>query len=185
MSLGESAGILVLEEMDRARRRGARIHAELLGYGAACDAHHVTAPDPTGDGAARTMRAALARSRVSAGEIDYISAHGTATPLNDVAETRAIHSVLGPRARQVPVSSVKAMVGHCLGAAGAIEAVALVQTLRDGILPPTIGYETPDPACDLDYVPNVAREASVRTAISNSFAFGGNNGAIVARRFDG
>ncbi len=184
MSLGEGAGILVLEELERARRRGARIHAEWSGYGAACDAHHVTAPDPTGDGAARTMRAALSDARVPAEEIDYISAHGTATPYNDEVETRAIHEVFGARAREVPISSVKSMVGHCLGAAGALEAVALVQTVRDGILPPTIGYETPDPACDLDCVPNVARRKDVRAALSNSFAFGGNNGAIVIRRFE-
>ena len=185
MSLGEAAGILVLEEWDRARRRGARIHAEFLGYGAACDAHHVTAPDPSGDGAARTMRAALEDARVAPGDIDYVSAHGTATPFNDEAETRAIHAVFGPHARRLPVSSVKSMVGHCLGAAGAIEAVALAQTIRDGVLPPTIGLSDADPQCDLDYVPNTARRCSVRTALSNSFAFGGNNGAIVLRRFEG
>jgi len=151
----------------------------------ACDAHHVTAPDPSGDGAARTMRAALEDARVAPAEIEYISAHGTATPFNDEAETRAIHSVFGPRAPEIPVSSVKSMLGHCLGAAGAVEALALVLTVRDGILPPTIGLDTPDPECDLDYVPNVAREKRVRTALSNSFAFGGNNGAIVVRRFEG
>lgn len=185
MSLGESAGILVLEEMDGARKRGARIHAELLGYGAACDAHHVTAPDPSGNGAARTMRAALRDARVDPETVDYVSAHGTATPFNDEAETRALHAVFGDRAWAVPASSIKSMVGHCLGAAGAIEAVALVQTVRDGVLPPTIGLDDPDPLCDLDYVANTARERRVRTAISNSFAFGGNNGAIVVGRFEG
>ena len=182
MSLGECAGILVLEDMGRARARGARIHAELLGYGAACDAHHVTAPDPSGDGAARTMRAAMEDAGVGVDAVDYISAHGTATLFNDEAETRGVHGVFGARARKIPISSVKAMVGHCLGAAGAIEAVALVQTVRDGILPPTIGLLHSDPACDLDYVPNEARRADVRIGLSNSFAFGGNNGAIVVGR---
>lgn len=184
MSLGEAAGILVLEDMERARRRGARIHAELLGYGVACDAHHVTAPDPSGNGAARTMREALRDARVDPERIDYVSAHGTATPFNDEAETRALHAVFGERASRVPASSIKSMVGHCLGAAGAIEAVALVQTVRDGILPPTIGLDERDPLCDLDYVPNTARETPVRVALSNSFAFGGNNGAIVVGRYD-
>ena len=184
MSLGESAGILVLEEMERARRRGARIRAELLGYGAACDAHHATAPDPSGDGASRTMRAALEDAGLSPDGIDYISAHGTATQYNDEAETRAIHDVFGARAREVPVSSIKSMVGHCLGAAGAIEAVALVLTVEKGILPPTAGLREPDPECDLDYVPRQARPWPVRAALSNSFAFGGNNGAIVVGRAD-
>lgn len=182
MSLGESAGILVLEDMERARRRGARIRAEILGYGAACDAHHATAPDPSGDGASRTMRAALADAGLSPDGIDYISAHGTATQYNDEAETRAVHSVFGSRARSVPISSIKSMVGHCLGAAGAIEAVALVLTVERGILPPTAGLLEPDPYCDLDYVPNTARERPVRAGLSNSFAFGGNNGTIVIGR---
>ena len=185
MSLGEGAGILVLEDMERARRRGARIRAELLGYGAACDAHHVTAPDPSGDGASRTMLAALQDAYVSADRIDYISAHGTATQFNDEAETRAIHHVLGARAPEVPVSSIKSMVGHCLGAAGAVEAVALVLTVETGILPPTAGLRDPDPDCDLDYVPVKARAWPVRAALSNSFAFGGNNGAIVVGRYEG
>src|SRR4029078_2878987 len=132
---------------------GARIRAELLGYGAACDAHHVTAPDPSGDGASRTMQAALAAAGISSDYIDYIPAHGTATLYNDEAETRAIHRVFGARARTLPVSSIKSMVGHCLGAAGAIEAVALVLTVEKGILPPTVGLRDPDPECDLDYVP--------------------------------
>jgi len=182
MSLGEGAGILVLEDMERARSRGARIRAELLGYGAACDAHHVTAPDPSGDGASRTMRAALDDAGLSADAIDYISAHGTATQYNDEAETRAIHRVFGARARSIPVSSIKSMVGHCLGAAGAIEAVALVLTVEKGILPPTVGLRDPDPDCDLDHVPGAARPWPVRAALSNSFAFGGNNGAIVIGR---
>ena len=184
MTLGESAGILVLEDMARARGRGARIRAELLGYGAACDAHHVTAPDPSGDGASRTMRAALEDAKISADGIDYISAHGTATQFNDEAETRAIHQVFGARAREIPVSSIKSMVGHCLGAAGAIEAVAMVLTVEKGIVPPTVGLRDPDPECDLDYVPGKARVRPVRAALSNSFAFGGNNGAIVVGRVD-
>jgi 3-oxoacyl-[acyl-carrier-protein] synthase II len=183
MSLGESAGILVLEDMERARRRGARIRAELLGYGTACDAHHVTAPDPSGDGASRTMRAALEDAGVAADGIDYISAHGTATQYNDEAETRAIHHVFGARAKQVPVSSIKSMVGHCLGAAGAIEAVALVLTVEQGLLPPTAGLREADPECDLDYVPNTARKAKVNVAVSNSFGFGGQNDTIIVKRF--
>lgn len=185
MTLGESAAILVLEEMEHAKRRGARIHAELLGYGMACDAHHVTAPDPSGDGAARTMREALEDACVAASDIEYISAHGTATPFNDEAETRAIHAVFGARAPEIPVSGVKSMLGHCLGAAGAVEALALVLSVREGILLPTIGLEDPDPECDLDYVPKVARRRQIMTALSNSFAFGGNNGAIVIGRFEG
>jgi 3-oxoacyl-[acyl-carrier-protein] synthase II len=182
MSLGEGAGILVLEAMERARRRGAPVQAELLGWGAACDAHHVTAPDPSGDGAARTIREALADAGVLPEAVDYISAHGTGTPYNDESETRAIHAVFGPHARSLAVSSVKSMIGHCLGAAGALEAVALAQTIRDGWMPPTAGLVHPDPACDLDYVPNVARRGEVRIGLSSSFAFGGNNGAIVMGR---
>jgi 3-oxoacyl-[acyl-carrier-protein] synthase II len=182
MSLGESSGILILEDMERARRRGARIRAEFLGYGAACDAHHVTAPDPSGDGAARTMSAALLDAGLSADGIDYVSAHGTGTQFNDEAETRAIHRVFGARAKDVAVSSIKSMVGHCLGAAGAIEAVALVLTVEKGVVPPTVGLREPDPRCDLDYVPREARVMPVRAALSNSFAFGGNNGAIVIGR---
>jgi 3-oxoacyl-[acyl-carrier-protein] synthase II len=184
MSLGESAAFLVLEEAGRASRRGARIQAEFLGFGMGCDAYHVTAPDPSGEGAVRTMRAALTDARVSPEEIDYISAHGTATLFNDEVETRAIHALFGEQARRLAVSSVKSMLGHCLGAAGAIEALALVQTIRDGVLPPTIGLEHPDPECDLDYVPNVARRCAVRKALSNSFAFGGNNGSIVLARYE-
>ncbi|PYT08687.1 MAG: beta-ketoacyl-[acyl-carrier-protein] synthase II [Acidobacteria bacterium] len=179
MSLGEGAGILLLEEHERARRRGAPIIAEVLGYGLACDAYHPTAPHPQGAGSARAMEEALRRARVDRSRIDYISAHGTGTLVNDEAETRAIHRVFGERARKVPVSSIKSMLGHCLGAAGAVEAVALALTVAEGVIPPTAGWEQRDPACDLDYVPGAARQARIRAALSNSFGFGGNNATLV------
>jgi 3-oxoacyl-[acyl-carrier-protein] synthase II len=175
LSLGEGAGILILEEAGRACRRGARIYAEVLGFGLTADGHHMTAPDAAGQGALRAMQEALKDSRMTPEEVDAINAHGTATPANDLAETKAIKSLLGERAKKVPVSAIKSMVGHCLGAAGAIEAVATVLTIREGRLPPTIHYETPDPECDLDYVPNQSRPMAVGVALSNSFAFGGNN----------
>ena len=179
MSLGEGAGILLLEEHERARRRGAPIIAEVLGYGLACDAYHPTAPHPQGAGSARAMEEALRRARVDRSRIDYISAHGTGTLVNDETETRAIHRVFGERARKVPVSSIKSMLGHCLGAAGAVEAVALALTVAEGVIPPTAGWEQRDPACDLDYVPGAARQARIRAALSNSFGFGGNNATLV------
>jgi 3-oxoacyl-[acyl-carrier-protein] synthase II len=182
LSIGEAAGILVFEERERARRRGAPILAEFLGYGVTSDAYHMTAPDPSGTAGGRTIRAALASARVNASDVDYVNAHGTATPQNDSAETAAIKSALGDRAREIPVSSIKSMIGHCLCASGAIEAVATVLTVRDQLVPPTIHYENADPACDLDYVPNAAREADVRVAISNSFAFGGNSSVVVFGR---
>src|SRR6266545_1343847 len=179
LSIGEAAGILVFEEEGRARRRGAPVVAEFRGYGVTSDAYHMTAPDPSGVAGGRTIRAALASAGVNAEEIDYVNAHGTATPQNDSAETAAIKSALGERARDVPVSSIKSMIGHCLCASGAIEAVATVLTVERGEIPPTIHYENPDPACDLDYVPNEARRARVNVAVSNSFAFGGNSSAVV------
>jgi 3-oxoacyl-[acyl-carrier-protein] synthase II len=182
LSIGEAAGILVFEEFGRARRRGAPILAEFLGYGVTSDAFHMTAPDPSGAAGGRTIRAALASSGVNAQDVDYVNAHGTATPQNDSAETAAIKAALGERARQIPVSSIKSMIGHCLCASGAIEAVATVLTLRDQLVPPTIHYENADPACDLDYVPNISREARVDVAISNSFAFGGNSSVVVFGR---
>ena len=182
LSIGESAGILVFEEAGRARARGAPVLAEFLGYGVTSDAFHMTAPDPSGAAGGRTIRAALACAGVNADEIDYVNAHGTATPQNDSAETAAIKTALGERARQIPVSSIKSMIGHCLCASGAIEAVATVLTLRDQLVPPTIHYENADPACDLDYVPNASREADVEVAISNSFAFGGNSSVVVFAR---
>lgn len=179
LSLGEGAAFLILEEEGHARKRGARIHGELLGYGLSGDGQHMTAPDPEGKGAARAMEGALKDAGVSPEEVGYINAHGTATPANDAAETKAIKTLFGERAGKIPVSSSKSMIGHCLGAAGALEAVAAVLAVRDGRIPPTIHYETPDPECDLDYVPNQAREAAVNVALSNSFAFGGNNTALV------
>jgi 3-oxoacyl-[acyl-carrier-protein] synthase II len=182
LSIGEAAGILVFEEAERARRRGAPVQAVFLGYGVTSDAFHMTAPDPSGAAGGRTIRAALASAGVDPERVDYVNAHGTATPQNDSAETAAIKAALGERARRIPVSSIKSMIGHCLCASGAIEAVATVLTVRDGTVPPTIHYENPDPACDLDYVPNAAREADVRVALSNSFAFGGNSTVVVFGR---
>lgn len=182
LSIGEAAGILVFEEAGRARRRGAPILAEFLGYGVTSDAYHMTAPDPSGSAGGRTIRAALAAAGVNVEDVDYVNAHGTATPQNDSAETAAIKNALGERARRVPVSSIKSMIGHCLCASGAIEAVATVLTVLRGEIPPTIHYENPDPACDLDYVPNEARSARVQVAVSNSFAFGGNSSAVVFAR---
>jgi len=154
-----------------------------MGYGLSGDGQHMTAPDPQGKGAARAMQQALRDAGINSAEIDYINAHGTATPANDAAETKAIKKVLGDKAKTVPVSASKSMIGHCLGAAGALEAVATVLAVRDDRIPPTIHYETPDPECDLDYVPNQAREAFVKAALSNSFAFGGNNTALVFRKW--
>jgi 3-oxoacyl-[acyl-carrier-protein] synthase II len=185
LSIGEAAGILVFEERDRALRRGAPILAEFLGYGVTSDAYHMTAPDPSGVAGGRTIRAALDSAGVNASQIDYVNAHGTATPQNDSAETAALKAALGDRARRIPVSSIKSMIGHCLCASGAIEGVATVLTIRDGVVPPTIHYENPDPACDLDYVPNDARDAFVRVALSNSFAFGGNSSVVVFGAGDG
>jgi 3-oxoacyl-[acyl-carrier-protein] synthase II len=179
--VGEGAGMLVLEDADHARARGARIYAELAGYAATADAFHVTAPPEGGAGAALAMRRALAVAGLQPAEIDYINAHGTSTPLNDRAETEAIKAVFGEHAYRLAVSSTKSMTGHLLGAAGAVEAVFTVLTLVHGIIPPTINLEQPDPACDLDYVPNVARRATVRAALSNSFGFGGQNACLVFR----
>jgi 3-oxoacyl-[acyl-carrier-protein] synthase II len=177
--MGEGAGVLVIESLEHALRRGATIYAELLGYGASSDAFHITAPDEDGMGAALSMQRALDDAGLRAEQIDYINAHGTSTPLNDPIETRAIHTVLGAHALRVPVSSTKSMTGHLMGAAGAVEAIACVQTLLTGTIHPTINYETPDPECDLDYVPNVARTAHPRTALSNSFGFGGHNATLI------
>ncbi len=185
LSIGEAAGILVFEEEGRARRRGAPVVAEFRGYGVTSDAHHMTAPDPSGEAGGRTLRAALRDAGVNAGEVDYVNAHGTATPQNDSAETAALKNALGDRAARIPISSIKSMIGHCLCASGAIEAVATALTVRDGKVPPTIHYENPDPACDLDYVPNEARDLDVRVALSNSFAFGGNSSVVVLARYDG
>jgi len=184
LSIGEAAGILVFEEEERARRRGAPILGEFLGYGVTSDAFHMTAPDPSGVAGARTIRAALDSAGRNPSDVDYVNAHGTATPQNDSAETAALKVALGERAREIPVSSIKSMIGHCLCASGAIEAVATVMTVRERKIPPTIHYENPDPACDLDYVPNEAREGAVTLALSNSFAFGGNSSVVVISRYE-
>jgi 3-oxoacyl-[acyl-carrier-protein] synthase II len=183
LSLGEGAAVLILEEAGRALRRKAGIHAEVCGFGLTADGHHMTAPDPQGGGARRAMEGAVRDGGMQLSEIDYINAHGTATPANDLAETNAIKKLFGEKAREIPVSSIKAMVGHCLGAAGAVEAVATVLSVSGGRIPATIHYETPDPECDLDYVPDHSREKEIRFALSNSFAFGGNNTALVFGRW--
>jgi 3-oxoacyl-[acyl-carrier-protein] synthase II len=183
--LGEGAGVLVLEELERAKRRGATIYAEVIGCGSSFDAYAVTKPDPEGRGAARAMRWALRQARVDPHDVDYINAHGTSTRLNDLMETAAVKRVFGEAARALPLSSIKSMVGHLIGAAGAVEAVALALTLHEGVLPPTINYRYPDPGCDLDYVPNTAREMPLRVGMSTSFGFGGQNAALVMRRFVG
>jgi 3-oxoacyl-[acyl-carrier-protein] synthase II len=180
---GEGAGIIILEELELAMRRGAKIYAELVGYGSNSDACHVT--EPNWETQARCIRLALNDAGISPGDVDYINAHGTSTILNDIAETKAIKAVLGEYSRRVPVSSNKSMLGHLWGAAGAVEAIFTVLTIRDSIIPPTINYDTPDPECNLDYVPNVARKAEVNTALSNSFGFGGANAALVFRKFRG
>ena len=180
--LAEGAGTMVLEALDAAQARGARIYAELLGYGLTADAHHPTAS--SSDGPARAMRLALADAKLTPETVDYINAHGTSTPLNDQHETEAIKAVFGDHARRLAVSSIKSMTGHLVGAAGGVEAIATVLALHHGILPPTINYTTPDPACDLDYVPNQARRVPIRAAMSNSFAFGGTNAILVLGRWE-
>jgi 3-oxoacyl-[acyl-carrier-protein] synthase II len=182
--MGEAGAVLVLEELGHATRRGARIYAELVGYGVSSDAQHLTEPDPTGQSPARAMLMAFADAGVSPDQIGYINAHGTSTPLGDTSETQVIKRALGEHiARKVPISSTKGATGHCLGAAGAVEAIFCTLAIHEGVLPPTINYETPDPECDLDYVPNEAREADVGIAVSNSSGFGGHNASIVLRRF--
>ena len=180
--LGEGAGSVVLEEYDHAKARGARIYCELVGYGVSADAYHMTAPPEDGEGGFRAMRNALKDAGLESGAVDYINAHGTSTPLGDVAETIAVKRLLGERARKVAVNSTKSMTGHLLGAAGGVEAVFSVLAIRDQISPPTINLRTPDPECDLDYVPNVARKMPIRIALSNSFGFGGTNGSLVFAR---
>ena len=180
--MSEGAAVLVLEEMGHAVSRGARIWGEVLGAGASADMYHFTAPDPEGRGAARAMRAALRKAGLGPEDVDYVNAHGTSTQLGDIAETLALHQVLGERARTVPVSSTKSMTGHLLGAAGAIEAAACVLAMDRGLVPPTINLEDQDPQCDLDYVPNQARPADVRVSLSNSFGFGGHNASLVLGR---
>lgn len=181
--MGEGSGILLLEELEHAKKRGAPIYAEVLGLGSSFDAYAVTKPDPEAGGAARAIRWALQEAKIDKRDVDYVNAHGTSTRLNDQMETVAIKKVFGEGASMLPMSSIKSMIGHLIGAAGAVEAVAMAMTLHKGVLPPTINHTHPDPACDLDYVPNNAREIPVSTAVSTSFGFGGQNAALVMRRF--
>jgi 3-oxoacyl-[acyl-carrier-protein] synthase II len=183
--VGEGAGILILESLEHAQKRNAQILAEIVGYGMSGDAYHITQPAENGDGAYRVMRAALKDAKLDSSAIGYLNAHGTSTPIGDAIETTAIKRLFGERAKSVAVSSTKSMTGHLLGGAGGLEAGISVLALRDQILPPTINYETPDPACDLDYVPNVARKVSVEYVLSNSFGFGGTNAALIFRRWSG
>ena len=183
--MGDGAGIVVLESLDHARSRGARIHAELVGYAATDDASHITLPAPGGRGAAASMRLALGDAGLATDAVDYINAHGTSTPPNDREETAAIKTVFGERAYAIPISSTKSMTGHMMGAGGGVEAIACIRALEEGVVPPTINYEFPDPDCDLDYVPNTARRVPARVAMSNAFGFGGHNATIVLRRWDG
>jgi len=183
--MGEGAGVLVLESLEHARRRGARIYCELAGYAATCDAFHITQPDPEGKGLSLAMRRALASAGTDPAGVDYINAHGTSTPYNDRFETLAIKKVFGDYARKLPISSTKSMTGHLLGAAGGIESVACVKTIETGGIPPTINLDEPDPDCDLDYVPHVARTGRVRTVLSNNLGFGGQNASIVFRALEG
>ncbi len=182
--MGEGAGILVLEELEHAKRRGAKIYAEVVGYGMTGDAYHITAPCADADGAKRVIEMALNDARINPIEVDYVNAHGTSTPLNDKVETLAIKEVFGKHAYELKVSSIKSMIGHLLGAAGAVEAIATVKTIETGIIPPTINYEHQDPECDLDYVPNKAIEYPVKIAISNSFGFGGTNACLVFKAYE-
>lgn len=183
--MGDGAGFLILEERTHAEKRGARIYAEIVGYALTSDAYHITAPDPCGAGAAEAMRLCLKNARLAPNEIEYINAHGTSTPYNDKTETKAIKEVFGDSAKKVPVSSTKSMHGHALGAAGGIESVVCLLAMRDGIIPPTINYETPDPDCDLDYVPNTPRKKEIRTVMNNAFAFGGHNAILIFKEYGG
>jgi 3-oxoacyl-[acyl-carrier-protein] synthase II len=183
--MGEGAGVIVLEELEHAKKRGAKIYCEIVGYGNTADAHHVTAPPSGGEGAARCMKMALRQGGLNPGDISYINAHGTSTPQGDVCETQAIKAVFGSHAKKVAVSSTKGATGHMLGAAGAVEMTVCALAIKHGVVPPTINYQVPDPECDLDYVPNTARELKVNVIINNSFGFGGHNASIAARKFTG
>jgi 3-oxoacyl-[acyl-carrier-protein] synthase II len=183
--VAEGAGILILEELEFALKRGAKIYGELIGYGYTGDAYHITAPSPEGEGAARCMRMAIKDAGLRPEDIDYINAHGTSTPLNDLTETQAIKTVFGEHAKKVAISATKSMTGHLLGAAGSTEAIFSLLAIRDGIIPPTINYDVPDPECDLDYVPNVARRQTLTVVMSNAFGFGGTNATLVIRKFSG
>jgi len=182
--MSEGAGVMVVEELEHAKARGAKIYCEVTGYGLTADAYHMTAPPEDGEGAARAMRLALEHARVSTSDVDYINAHATSTGLGDISETRAIKTVFGERAREVPISATKSMTGHLLGGAGAVEMAICALSIRDSVIPPTINLENPDPECDLDYTPNAAKEKSVRVALNNSFGFGGHNATLVATAFE-
>jgi 3-oxoacyl-[acyl-carrier-protein] synthase II len=182
--IGEGCGIIILEELQQALDRGARIYAEIIGYGLTGDAYHITAPAPDGEGAARCMAMALKSAGIEPGQVDYINAHGTSTDYNDLYETVAIKKVFKEHAQKLAISSTKSMIGHLLGGAGGVEAIFTILTICHGIIPPTINYQTPDPGCDLDYVPNVARKAQVRVALSNSFGFGGTNAVLIFKKFE-
>jgi 3-oxoacyl-[acyl-carrier-protein] synthase II len=181
--MGEGSGIVILEELEHAKKRGAHIYAELIGYGMSGDAYHMTAPDDAGDGAVRAIIAALNDAKISSDKIDYINAHGTSTQLNDKIETLAIKKVFGGYAKKIAISSTKSMIGHLLGAGGAVEFIAMVLSLQNDFVHPTINLENPDPECDLDYVPNTARYMPVNYAMSNSFGFGGHNAILIAKKF--
>jgi 3-oxoacyl-[acyl-carrier-protein] synthase II len=181
--ISEGACVLILEKLEHALKRNAPVLAEIIAYGATADSFHVTQPLESGEGAAKAMRIALKKANLSPTDIDYINAHGTSTQLNDVTETKAIKTVFGDYAYRVPISSTKSMLGHLIGCAGAAEALVCIMSIRNGIIPPTINYEHPDPQCDLDYVPNVARKAEVKTALSNSFGFGGHNSVLIFRKY--
>lgn len=183
--ISEGAGILLLESLEHAQARGAKIYAEVAGYGLSGDGYHMAAPPEDGDGAVRCMQMALDDARLSPSDIDYINAHGTSTPLNDVVETRAIKTVFGDHAPMLAISSTKSMTGHMLGGAGGIEAAFTALAIKNEIIPPTINLENPDPECDLDYVPNQAREMKIRAAMSNSFGFGGTNAVLIMKRYEG
>jgi 3-oxoacyl-(acyl-carrier-protein) synthase len=182
--MGEGAGILILENLENAIKRGARIYAEVLGYGTTNDAYHMAQPLPTGQQAKQAIKLTLQRANIDPSEIDYINAHGSSTPLNDKTETKVIKDIFGEYAYRIPISSNKSMIGHALGAAGSIELVASVLTIKHQFIPPTINYEIPDPECDLDYVPNKGRKTSVTTILKNSFGFGGKNSNIIIRKYD-
>jgi len=183
--MGEGAGVIVLEELEHAKARGARIYGELIGYGNTADAHHISAPAPQGEGAARCMKMALRSAGLNPTDVSYINAHGTSTPQGDLAETQAIKTVFGDYAKKIAVSSTKGATGHMLGAAGAVEMAICMKAIESNIVPPTINLENPDPECDLDYVPNAAREMEVNAIVNNSFGFGGHNASVVARKFNG
>jgi 3-oxoacyl-[acyl-carrier-protein] synthase II len=183
--MAEGAGIVILEELEHAKKRGAKIIAEMVGYGASGDGYHITAPDPTGDGPMRAMKAALDDAGLKTADVSYINPHGTSTKLNDKIETLAIKKLFGDFAYKIPCSSIKGHTGHLLGAAGGIEFIVCCLAIRDGIVPPTLNYETPDPECDLDYVPNQSRKVNVQVAMSNSLGFGGHNATLVVRKYEG